>query len=88
MRLPSAVALQRAAVAATAGAGVALVGLSVSGFSGLDSNLAAATQQQVPALHQDHAPRALVGRSIRDCHRGAQPTQGGDDATTSAHQPT
>lgn len=96
MRIPSAAALQSAAVAGIAGAGIALVGLSVSGFAGLDSNLKAATEQQSPAVHRDRDYR-LARQEIHPCpHPGAGDTggsrsghPGGDDApTTGAHQPT
>jgi hypothetical protein len=96
MRSPSAAALQRAAVAGIAGAGIALVGLSVSGFAGLDSNLKAATDQQSPAVHQDRDYR-VVRQEFHPCPRpGAGDTGGsrsghpsGEDATTTgSHQPT
>jgi hypothetical protein len=90
MRFPSAPALQRATVAGIAGAGVALVGLSVSGFAGLDSNLRAATeQQQAPGLHQTRDirfARHRVGGCDGPWHRPSRPA--GDATTTGAHQPT
>jgi hypothetical protein len=88
MRLPSAAALQRTAVAGIAGAGIALVGLSVSGFAGLDSNLRAATEQQYPAVHQVRSV-GFAGQQVRDCHRPDSAGHPGDDApSTGPHQPT
>jgi hypothetical protein len=76
MRRPTA-ALQRTAVAGIAGAGIALVGLSVSGFAGLDANLRAATERPAP-MHRDLGFR-YDGQPVRDCPRhrpgvGHQPT--------------
>jgi hypothetical protein len=96
MRFPSAAALQRAAVAGIAGAGIALVGLSVSGFAGLDSNLKAATDQQSPAVHRDQDYR-VVRQELHLCPRpGAGDTgssrsghpSGSDAPATGVHQPT
>jgi hypothetical protein len=88
MRLPSAAALQRAAVAGIAGAGIALVGLSVSGFAGLDQNLRAATEQPSPALHQDRDVR-FTSHRFGGCHG---PHDGAGDhrglGPIGPHQPT
>jgi hypothetical protein len=49
--LPSTAAVRNAAVACVAGAGVALVGLSVSNVASIDGTLAAATPSPAPAVH-------------------------------------
>jgi hypothetical protein len=49
--LPSPSALRNAAVAAVAGAGVALVGLSLTNVASMDGTLAAATHQAAPVHH-------------------------------------
>jgi hypothetical protein len=49
--LPSPSALRNAAVAAVAGAGVALVGLSLTNVASMDGTLAAATHQATPVHH-------------------------------------
>ena len=91
MRLPSTAALHRAAVAGIAGAGIALVGLSVSGFAGLDSNLRAATeQQQAPALHQDRSV-GFASQPVHACHHFDFDGAGRPDVdapTPVPHQPT
>jgi hypothetical protein len=46
--LPSTAAVRNAAVACVAGAGVALVGLSVSNMASIDGTLAAATPHPAP----------------------------------------
>ena len=74
-RLPSPAALRTAAVAAVAGAGVALLGLSVANVAAIDAPLAAATHQaRPPVLHTTQV--SYVGR--RDCpwhHRHAPATR-------------
>jgi hypothetical protein len=49
--LPSPSVLRNAAVASVAGAGVALVGLSLTNVASMDSTLAAATHQATPIHH-------------------------------------
>jgi hypothetical protein len=49
--LPSPSALRHAAVASVAGAGVALVGLSLTNVAAMDGTLAAATQAPAPIHH-------------------------------------
>ncbi len=61
--LPSPAALRNAAVACVAGAGVALLGVSVSNLAAIDGTLAAA-QQAAPA---QQIPVSYVRG--RDCHR-------------------
>jgi len=63
--LPSTAALRNAAVACVAGAGVALVGLSLSNVASIDGTLAAATEQ--PARIEHAAPVSFDG--ARHCPR-------------------
>lgn len=64
--LPSAPALRRASVAAVAGAGLALVGLSFSNIAALDGTLRAATEQAAPPAQQDTGV-SFATQQVRDC---------------------
>jgi hypothetical protein len=67
--LPSATAVRRAGLAAAVGAGMALVGVSVSGIAGMDDTLRAATER--PALHDRSV--SYVSRRAGDCRRPDRP---------------
>jgi hypothetical protein len=63
--LPSPSALRNAAVASIAGAGIALVGLSLTNVAAMDGTLAAATHQPAPI----HRTTQVSYVTKRDCPR-------------------
>ena len=69
--LPSPSALRNAGVACVAGAGVALLGLSLTNVASMDSTLAAATQQPAPV----HQTTQVSYETKRDCPREHRPTK-------------
>ena len=69
--LPSPSALRNAGVACVAGAGVALLGLSLTNVASMDSTLAAATQQPAPI----HRTTQVSYETKRDCPREHRPSR-------------
>ncbi len=67
--LPSPSGLRHAAVASVAGAGVALIGLSLSNVASIDGTLAAATQAPAPITHSSQ----VSFDGVRGCPRGHHP---------------
>lgn len=63
--LPSRSTLRNAAVASVAGAGVALLGLSLTNVAAMDGTLAAATHQPAPI----HRTTQVSFETKRDCPR-------------------
>jgi hypothetical protein len=69
--LPSPSSLRSAAVAAVAGAGVALFGLSLTNVASMDGTLAAATQQAKPIHHTTQVSFVTKQNCPREQHRKA-----------------
>lgn len=76
--LPSPSTLRNTAVASIAGAGVALIGLSLTNVASMDGTLAAATQQPTPIHHTTQVSYVTK----RDCpreHRQTPQSQAASD---------
>ncbi len=67
LRTPAAV--RRVAVAAVAGAGVALTALSIAGITSIDANLRAATPAPDDAAPRHELRLNFEGQPVHDCPR-------------------
>jgi hypothetical protein len=76
--LPSPSALRLAAVASIAGAGVALIGLSLTNVASMDGTLAAATHQPAP-IHDTRQVSYVTKRGCLREHRQTSTSQSASD---------
>ena len=77
--LPSRTALRNASVACVAGAGVALLGLSLTNVASMDATLAAATEQPAPV----HRTMPVSFETKQDCPLEQNQTQTSTQRATS-----